>query len=177
MQLLTQSRSELMGLQCHINFNDLDLVLRNCLEVGWRVLFQTMLFFCLSPWYFRVMAFLKCPFSQLETSVEKVGNPVYLTSVTSGFNIKTSVKLWTMVIVCLKQQVILVFSSFKFSLWGSTVTSGGDQGCFFVIYVIAWFYLLTKQQPFHFLLSSSCVNKLLKIPVRTKPLKKEFQLP
>lgn len=89
MQVLSQSGAELMGLQCHINFNDLDLVLRDCLEVGWRVLFQRVLFFCLSPWIFSCYGILKYPFSHLETSVEKVGNPVHLTSVTLGFNIKT----------------------------------------------------------------------------------------
>lgn len=58
---------------------------------------------------FHVMAFLKCPFSQLETSVEEVENAAYLTSVTSGFNIKTSVKLSTVVTVCLKEQMIFFF--------------------------------------------------------------------
>lgn len=61
---------------------------------------------------------------------------------------------------------------FKFSLWGSTVASGDDKGYFFGICIIGKFYLLTKQQPFHFLVSGSCVNMLLKIPVRTKLLKK-----
>lgn len=119
MQVLSQSESELMGLQCHINFNDLYLVLRNYLEVGWRVLFQKMLIFCLSPWMFLCYGIIKWPFSQLETSVEKVGNPVLLTSVTLGFNIKTSVKLWSMVIVYLKQQVFfLVFFFFLNFLHG-----------------------------------------------------------
>lgn len=94
-----------------------------------------MLFFCLSPWLFSCYGISEVPFSQLETPIGKVGNPAYLTSVTSGFNIKTSVKLWTVVIVCLKQQVMFFIFFFlflfKFSLWGSTVTSGDDRSYFF----------------------------------------------
>lgn len=46
---------------------------------------------------------------------------------------------------------------------------------FFGIYIISRFYLLTKQQPFHFLISGSCVKILLKISVRTKLLQKRVQ--
>lgn len=51
------------------------------------------------------------------------------------------------------------------------MASGDDKGYFFGTCIIGKFYLLTKQQPFHFLVSGSCVN-MLKIPVRTKLLKK-----
>lgn len=55
------------------------------------------------------------------------------------------------------------------------MTSGDDQGYFFGICIIGRFYILTEQQPFHFLVSDSCANMLLKISVRPKLLEKRVE--
>lgn len=56
--------------------------------------------------------FHRWKFPQLEIYLVRVGNPVCLTSVTSSFDIKTSVKLGT-VIVYLKQCLIIFLSLLK----------------------------------------------------------------
>lgn len=77
-------------------------------------------FFCLSPCIFSCYGISEALFFTAGNFPRESGKPCLFDTAASVFDIKTSVKLWTVLIVCLKQRVFdFFFNAFlKFYLRG-----------------------------------------------------------